>query len=312
MGKTLSVPTQFALVVAGVSIRVSCEGLGIAEEVGDAVYRRFAPQHSGPPDSEIVVDLVVGQAPQDPDWRTLYVGGDAFTLLERQGTLLLQLSPVRNQPIWSAVFAPDARRVTVFCSESLVTESEKGRTIFNPIRYPLDQTLLMYHLARKGGLLLHAGAAKAFGRAWLFSGRSGAGKSTILRLLSGVPDVSLTNDDRTVVRNRQSGFQAYGTPWAGEAGLATNESAPTAGILFLTKSDQNEIRPLSPTAAFDRLMPVASIPWYDRALMNEVMTTCEAFIQTVPAFDLRFKPTEEIAGMLGDFFRQKAGTGERR
>src|SRR5262249_30212414 len=55
----------------------------------------------------------------------------------------------------------------------------------SPSPYALDSILRILHslvLAERGGFLLHAGSAICDGRAFLFSGVSGAGKTTITRL----------------------------------------------------------------------------------------------------------------------------------
>ncbi len=64
------------------------------------------------------------------------------------------------------------------------------RQSINP--YSIDSVLRIVHtllLARSGGFLAHAASAVRNGRAFLFAGRSGAGKTTISRLAP--PDVRL-------------------------------------------------------------------------------------------------------------------------
>jgi len=69
--------------------------------------------------------------------------------------------------------------------------------------YAIDGVLRILHsliLAREGGFLVHAASAVRNGRAFLFSGVSGAGKTTISRLAP--PDVVLLTDEISYVRRK--------------------------------------------------------------------------------------------------------------
>ena len=77
--------------------------------------------------------------------------------------------------------------------------------------YAIDGVLRILHsliLAREGGFLVHAASAVRNGRAFLFCGVSGAGKTTISRLAP--PDVVLLTDEISYVRGfriQDSGFR---------------------------------------------------------------------------------------------------------
>ncbi len=70
--------------------------------------------------------------------------------------------------------------------------------------YSIDSVLRIVHtliLAREGGFLLHSAGAIRNGRAFLFSGVSGAGKTTISRLAP--PDVTLLTDEVSYIRRNE-------------------------------------------------------------------------------------------------------------
>src|SRR5690606_2367179 len=66
-------------------------------------------------------------------------------------------------------------------------------------------------LPRRGGVIVHASAVAARGRAWIFAGVSGAGKSTIARLLSGAsPELVALADELVILAPGQHGqFAAH-------------------------------------------------------------------------------------------------------
>jgi energy-coupling factor transporter ATP-binding protein EcfA2 len=84
------------------------------------------------------------------------------------------------------------------------------RQTANP--YSIDAVLRILHsliLAREGGFLVHAASAIRNGRAFLFAGASGAGKTTLARLAP--PDVAVLTDEISYVREvriQDSGFRS--------------------------------------------------------------------------------------------------------
>jgi hypothetical protein len=169
----------------------------------------------------------------------------------------------------------------------------------NPIGYPLDQLLLMYALAGRGGACMHAAAVDVDGVGYLFPGRSGAGKSTIARSFTS-RNRALLSDDRVVVRKIGDKFRCFGTPWAGDAGIAENRNLPLNGIFFIRHGNENRIETITPREAFERLMPVTSIPWYDDKVMPAVLSFCEDLVLHLPVYELHFKPGSEVV----DFFEK--------
>ena len=111
----------------------------------------------------------------------------------------------------------------------------------------------------------------------------------------------MLSDDRIVAREIDGDFQAYGTPWPGEAGIALNECVPLSSIFFINHGPANRIKEISPQEALARLLPVTSIPWYDREVMEEILTFCEDLISSVPVYELDFKPSIEVVDVFEQF-----------
>jgi hypothetical protein len=96
-------------------------------------------------------------------------------------------------------------------------ESGRGRVRQSLFPYAIDGVLRILHsliLAREGGFLVHAASAVRHGRAYVFAGLSGAGKTTISRLAP--PDVTLLTDEISYVRetgygSRETGHGIRGT-----------------------------------------------------------------------------------------------------
>ncbi|HZQ22006.1 MAG TPA: hypothetical protein VFA89_04335 [Terriglobales bacterium] len=168
------------------------------------------------------------------------------------------------------------------------------RQTANP--YSIDCVLRIVHslvLAREGGFLLHSASAIRNGRAFLFSGISGAGKTTISRLAP--PDVTLLTDEISYVRRDAGEYRACGTPFAGElARVGENCSAPLAALFFLEKAPHNVMQRMSGASVASRLLRNILFFAQDQELVNRVFRTACDFVERVPVYRLSFFPDERV------------------
>jgi hypothetical protein len=212
--------------------------------------------------------------------------------------------PVLNKRIvWLARFKKDFSETIIYCSEMFMPAHQMDdiTKVINPLCYPLDQILLMYYLSQREGALIHCAGLEYDGRGYIFPGRSGAGKSTISRILAGRDGFDIISDDRMVVRKFGRTFCAFGTPWPGEAEIAENKKLPLSSIFFISHAKDSRIEKITPREALERLLPLTSIPWYDADIMTEILAFCEDLTSHVPAYALSFKPDTEIVDILENF-----------
>lgn len=269
-------------------------------------YQAFIETIEGLSDTDpfgIQVNLEMGHLPVTENLIKLFDGDHSWVMFkESDNYLLSRHPPAFERPFWLARINPRFTKATVFINNGVIRTKDGHRVIENPVRYPFDQILLMYILAPKKGALLHAAGVNLNGKGCIFPGKSGAGKSTITKQFAAVGKTHLLSDDRIIVRKIDGGFKAYGTPWPGEAGIALNESMPLSSIFFLNHGTTNRIKPIKPRQALERLMPVTSIPWYDKDVIPKILDFCEDLVFNVPAYVLDFKPSVEVAHVLEQFF----------
>lgn len=214
---------------------------------------------------------------------------DSWSVLDDGGWRWIAFHPAqRAEPHWIARLDSGVRRVIVFCKARL-PKGGKGRPMLDqPVTYPLDQLLMMHFLARRRGMLVHTAGVVIAGKAYLFAGVSGAGKSTFSLLLAAARAGRMLSDERVIVRLVKGRPVAFGTPWAGTANIASAGSAPLAGIFFLKHGCGNEIRRLDPVAAADRMLPMVSIPWYDPDTAVPIIAFVKRLASRVPAHEFSF------------------------
>lgn len=166
--------------------------------------------------------------------------------------------------------------------------------------YSLNSVLRIVHtllLAKQGGFLVHASSAVRNGRAFLFAGVSGAGKTTMARLAP--PDVTLLTDEISYVSRQEDGYHAYGTPFAGDLGrLGENMRAPLATLYLLTKGTENKIEPVSEAEAARALLENILCFARDSEVVRSVFEAACHFVNRVPTRRLTFRPDARVWEMI--------------
>jgi len=166
--------------------------------------------------------------------------------------------------------------------------------------YSIDSVLRIVHtllLAKTGGFLLHAASAIRTGNAFLFSGVSGAGKTTISRL-APKDAISLT-DEISYIRRAAGRYFACGTPFAGElARSGDNCSAPIRTLFFLEKGSENRIEAVDSVEAIRRLMRNILFFAEDPELVQSVFRSACEFAESVPMRRLTFVPDQRVWSLV--------------
>lgn len=179
--------------------------------------------------------------------------------------------------------------------------SRIGKIRLSPNPYSIDALLRILHtltLAKQGGFLLHAASAIRNGKAFLFTGASGAGKTTLASLAPS--DATLLTDEISYVRKHQDSYIACGTPFAGELHkLGENVSAPLAAVYLLAKGLENRIDSLSVAEAARALLSNVLFFAEDRELVVAVFHAACEFVGRVPVFRLTFFPDSRVWEMIG-------------
>ena len=217
-----------------------------------------------------------------PSSEPLFVSGGLWTAY-RQGRRLLYVirEPVRGRAPLSALLIDEGRR--------------KGRLFLAPgapfaLHYPLDELLFQHHLARHGGMEVHACGVAEGGQALLFCGVSGAGKTTTAGLWRRHRrGAEILSDDRMIVRPRGGRLWAFGTPWHGSGRFASPRGLPLGGIFFLARGKPS-VAAMSPSAAAAELFARAFPPPWEAAGSARVLDLCARAAGEVPCARLRFRP----------------------
>lgn len=161
---------------------------------------------------------------------------------------------------------------------------------------------IAYNLAaaEHGATAFHASVIACKGRAVLFLGESGTGKSTHTRLWrEHVAGASLLNDDSPIVRISTEGTTVCGSPWSGKTPCYRNEELPVAGIVRLSQAPHNRIRRLRTLEAIGALLP--SVPpafARDERLQDALCRIVSHVVRQVPVYHLECLPDAAAARLV--------------
>ena len=125
---------------------------------------------------------------------------------------------------------------------------------------PYLETLAVYRklaqlLVQDDILLMHGAVVAVDGQAYLFTAKSGTGKSTHTQLWKkwfGERAVFI-NDDKPLLKISAQGVTVYGTPWDGKHHRSTNTSCPLKAVCILTRNTENSIQRIDKKAALPML-----------------------------------------------------------
>lgn len=171
-----------------------------------------------------------------------------------------------------------------------ISDEDVSRSILQTtpdgIRYMLSGTKFYIELIKRGGMMLHSSAVALDGKAYLFSGNSGVGKSTHTGYwLDLFPEAYILNDDKPALIPHEGFVTAYGTPWSGKHDISRNEGLPVGGIAFIERSDHNFIEPMPAKQAAAGLV-AQTVRHIKRERMEAMLDTLMNVIRNVPIYRL--------------------------
>lgn len=176
--------------------------------------------------------------------------------------------------------------------------------------YSIFDTAVMvcYMLAtiRKDTLLMHSSVIRNNGRAYLFMGKSGTGKSTHSMLwMKYIDGCDLINDDNPVVRITDGCAVVYGSPWSGKTSCYRNVFAPIGGFVKLRQAKINSIKRMNPIEGYAFLVTGSSGMSWEPLLADGKHDTLQKIVSEVPCWLLDCLPDEAAATLCADTIRRE-------
>lgn len=268
--------TCFELQIAGISIRI-CAPFDMA------IPWDLQPFVSPCADPAVCYEIQLIHKPLTPESTPL--------------TELPQLRVYRQSDGWLRIYPHLSR--TGDCCAALLLRNSGNHTLYLPAddldRYRVKGVLspilgLEHILMMESGFILHSSVVIHQGKAILFCGASGTGKSTQADLWHTHLGAKIVNGDRCAVMCREDAIYGCGSPFSGSSEIYTADEAPVAAIIFVEKGSQNRLSPTPATQAFTTLYAQSAANTWNADYTRRLCDLLERVLQDIPLYTLTCLP----------------------
>lgn len=193
--------------------------------------------------------------------------------------------------IYEAYLKKDGSRVDFYIKPA--TDDSLADDMFHAIR------LAFLYLAQKKGMFaIHSASIVYNGRAWLFSGHSGMGKSTHTAAWNKLYNTPIANGDLNLITISDGVALVHGIPWCGTSNICDTETYPLGGIVLLGRSSTDVVETLSDDEkALLVMQRFISPSWTDEQLSVNIDFSSE-LIKLVPVCRLKCTKNPSAAGKM--------------
>ena len=208
-------------------------------------------------------------------------------LYDWQNQWLIEIAPQREEPVQM-----------IFITDKSFTKA-RFKMLSSPNFSPNIVMMLMYTFSttKRNTLMMHSSVTVKDGKAYLFLGKSGTGKSTHSQLwINNIAGCELLNDDNPIIRIEDNDeVHVYGSPWSGKTPCYRNLDFPIGAIVDLHQAKKNQIRRLSLPQAYAVMYASCSGYRFIKEMADGLHVTNEKVVLTVPCYSLDCLPDAEAA-----------------
>jgi len=170
---------------------------------------------------------------------------------------------------------------------------EAGSEI-NPLPYPVDGLILSFLTSMKGDIMIHGSGVICDGRGWIFTGRSGSGKTTMAKIFDSNSD-RVVHDDRLILVKEGARWRMNSTP------VYRNDeprSAEVDHLWIISHGKSNISTPLSGSEAAGLIMANCIQQNWDREVSARLMASVADLAASVRVSSLSFLPDSRVRDYL--------------
>ena len=181
-----------------------------------------------------------------------------------------------------------------FSTDLTLTKKDESQFILFLLRAAYGMAAI-----RQQTIKIHASVTEKNGKALVFLGKSGTGKSTHSRLWREfVPGCRLLNDDEPIIRLHDDGsVRVYGAPWSGSTPCYINDSAEVAAFVHLYQSPENKLTRLSGIESFTSMFQSSALLRSDKKGREASFNLITEILSKVPYYRLDNRPDREAVSL---------------
>ncbi len=230
--------------------------------------------------------------PSTEGWQTVYTDQSdedmpRIEMYQRDEEWLFCVSMYRDSAIECAIrCSADWQRVELYLRPETA-------------RFAIDNAAMLVYAfatADKATLLFHSSVTVLDGKAYLFLGHSGTGKSThSQQWKAAFPQATLLNDDNPAVRVMDHQVIVYGSPWSGKTPCYKNEHAPVQALVQLAQAPENKIERLRMSQAYPHILASVSGLKVMPEMMDRLFESIAKLLELSPVYRLECLPNPDAA-----------------
>ena len=259
-----------------------------------AMLTNYAPFKINPVEQALFsIEVHEAPIPSTEDWNLLYTDRSdedmpRIEMYQRPDEWLFCVSMFReSETVCAMRCSADWSKIDLYMQASTA-------------RFAIDNAaMLVYAFATsdKATLLFHSSVTVLDGKAYMFLGHSGTGKSTHSQQWhAAFPEAHLLNDDNPAVRVLDDQrVVVYGTPWSGKTPCYKNESAPVQALVQLAQAPENKITRLKMTQAYPYILASVSGLKVMPEMMDRIFESIAKVLEISPVYRLECLPNPDAA-----------------
>jgi hypothetical protein len=240
--------------------------------------------HAGLPDKSTYEGVVIFDAVLDKQrlWQVVR------TKTERA---FIVFNPNKIEEIQQVAFLNEASTEWQVYSHVLKQNED---SFISPLSYPFGALILYYLTLNSSAFMIHASGVWDGETGRIFSGFSGAGKSTMAKIWEE-EGAHIVNDDRLIVREVNGEYCMYNTPMPY---TDLNKQAQVSKFYFPFHAKKNSAEKLSGAQGLTQLMAFCFQHNYDKRYTEHLITQLERIIQHTSSYKLGVVPTPSIIDFI--------------
>ena len=166
--------------------------------------------------------------------------------------------------------------------------------VLEPLLFPMGPILLHYTILQSDAVMMHGSSIFDGEKGRLFSGFSGAGKSTISKIWADSGSL-LINDDRVIIRKEVNGYFVYNTPMYY---ADVPKRAPLDAVYLISHSPINKIAKCKGAKAITGIMAFSIQNNYEHRFVKHHLDFFSELCSTVPIYELGFVPDRNVISLI--------------
>ena len=267
---TASAPSA-SMIIAGICMRL----YGPAELISE----NFRPFYHDFQDDDTTQEIeLITTPPSSRCYGQVLLQNSEMTVFENPDRYVVLFPQMQN--LYEAHMLKDGTYVRIYCHPQVSETNIEN--LFHAIRL-----FFLFTAQRNGLFAIHSASILYQGKAWLFSGHSGMGKSTHTALWHELFSVPYLNGDLNLLGLQKGRIIAYGIPWCGTSEIFTTEQYELGGIVLLDRDPHTDyLEELTPSEKVLRVMQRMISPAWKERQLSENLFFAEEIADHVPVLYL--------------------------